>query len=239
MNVITVVILLVSLVSCAQHTLTEEKKDLPSFLSHHTHYSKRSPAQAKKIENLEEFIQAFLEVASRKKVPVGYEEVESRFANGKTSISRTVYLKQNEHGYFDLTWSEHRDGELTSHNFETDHSSFVANIRRSAKEGRITKISKLKDGVYEIKGVHENNNFCTVVFDLNVPTYNDVCVNSQGEVISKREQTLKKVDLSAFEDILRDTKLTICSNVLSNGNTTTCELTESSRDWWEYLFEEE
>lgn len=235
MKVISVVFLL-SLLSCSHHKLRQEKR-MPWFATYKGDSSRRTPANSKKIKNLEEFIQALLETARKKVVPIGHEEIETQFTDGETRVTRTVYLKQNQHGYFDLSWSDSRDGELTSQNFETDYSQVEENIRKSAESGRINKITKLKDGVYELKGV-DGDNSCTSTFDFNGPTANSACVNSRGEITSKKEMVLRKVDLSAYENLLRETRITICSNVLHNEDGTTCETAGATRDWWAFLFEE-
>lgn len=201
----------------------------------------RIPASAT-IPNLEEFITAYKNHLNKKQVPVGFEVVEKSLKNGLHDSKKRIYLKQNKHGYYELLWHRNSEGKLWSHNFNVDGDEFEKNIRATVAEGRILSISGLDENIFELKTVRDDAQSkqkiaCTLVFNFNQLLRNEVCVNDENKVVYEVKETARQVQLANYEYLLRDARITICSNTISRNDNSTCFESRAQIDWWRYLFE--
>jgi len=226
------------LVSCShQHRSYQSKKSTWSWLtSSSSTSSSRIPAQSKSFKDLEEYLQAFSK-AHLNTVPVGHEVVESDFRNGETWTTRTIYLKQSEYGYFKILL-DGNDVDLVASNLQSDFREYEAAFRQSVSEGRLKKITKVRDGVYSFEAIDDSNNSCFGKEDFNLGTSLSICRNTHGEVVAKSEKIQKKVDVTDYKSMLRKKELMICSNIFYDEQGTDCHRLHED-DWWAYLFEKD
>lgn len=200
----------------------------------------RSPASKASVPGFKEFMEAVKANPAVFKVPVGFEVTKesTMVSEGQDykESSKTVYLKQNDDGYF--TFFEATNSELEI--FENDRFNESDRGFENLKE--IQKISAHKYKLILQFNLPDFAANCEVDVDLTISSelFSSICKDASGKTISQERVTgVKAVDLKSYKEKLKSVKaiahpLALECTLEEQSSESPCYesiMDESAKDW--------